>query len=81
MNYLLSKDVWDETNPFPFLRISYLSAKVDWDSRKIDWDLWCEYCNENKMHDFIPKYNGEIDYERAMEGANKNVINDFINWL
>ncbi len=80
LTLLASKEIYDATNPLPCVRIAFLSDFTD-GNLLIDWDKWVDYCDAYKQEDYIEKYKGVIDYERTLEGANKWVLLDFINWL
>ena len=80
LTLLASKEIWDKSNPLPCVRIAFLSDFSD-GAVCFDWEKWVDYCDAHKRQDYIEKYKGVIDYERTLEGANKWVISDFINWL
>ena len=80
LTLIASKEIYDATNPLPCVRIAFLSDFSD-GAVRFDWEKWVDYCDAHKHHDYIEKYKGVIDYERTLEGANKWVISDFINWL
>ena len=80
LTLMASKEIYDATNPLPCVRIAFLSDFSD-GAVYFDWEKWIDYCDAHKRHDYIEKYKGVIDYERTLEGANKWVISEFINWL
>ena len=80
LTLLASKEIWDESNPLPCVRIAFLSDFTD-GNLLVDWEKWIDFCNDMKGSDYIVLDNGVIDYERTLEGANKWVLLDFINWL
>ena len=89
LQLLASKEIWDETNPLPCVRISFLSDFSD-GNLLVDWEKWVDFCNEQwneklyaewlQLND--PKFESDgVNYERTLECANKWVLLDFINWL
>lgn len=82
LQLLASKEIWDETNPLPCVRISFLSDFSD-GAPLIDWEKWVDYVDtEYNTGQRWMEYSGQyIDYERSLEGANKYVLLDFIEWL
>lgn len=82
MNYLASKDIWDESNPLPCVRIAFLNEACD-GTLYVDWEKWCEYLQEQRAlkQDFVQCFGDQIDYETTLLGADNNTIQHFINWL
>jgi hypothetical protein len=79
LTLLASKEIYDGTNE-PYVRIAFLSEFAD-GYLEVDWEKWVDYCDENNLSDYIQKHEGMIDYERTLEGANKWVLFEFMNWL
>jgi hypothetical protein len=79
LTLLASKEIYDGTNE-PYVRIAFLSDFTD-GYLEVDWEKWVDYCDEHKLYDYIQKHEGMIDYERTLEGANKWVLVEFMNWL
>ena len=88
LKLLASKEIYDRTNQ-PYVRIAFLSEFAD-GYLEVDWKKWVDYCYEHKPYDYIQKHEGMIDYEqiegmidyeRTLEGANKWVLFEFMNWL
>jgi|LakMenEpi03Aug12_release.lakeMendotaPanAssembly.Ray.scaffolds.fasta_scaffold2284582_2 hypothetical protein len=75
-----SKEIWDETNPLPCVRIAFLSDFTD-GNLLIDWEKWIDYCQTYYKEEWVQKPNTVIDYEGTLEGANKWILLNFINWL
>ena len=81
LTLLASKEIWDESNPLPCVRIAFLSDFSD-GAVCFDWEKWVDYCDAHKQYYYIIKDNeGVIDYERTLEGDNKWVLFDFMRWL
>jgi hypothetical protein len=79
LTLLASKQIYDGTNE-PHVRIAFLSDFTD-GYLEVVWEKWVDYCDEHKPYDYIQKHEGMIDYERTLEGANKWVLVEFMNWL
>ena len=75
-----SKEIWDETNPLPCVRIAFLSDFTD-GNLLIDWEKWIDFVNHNSLKNWEQTFEGDTDYERSLEGANKWILLNFINWL
>ena len=80
LTLLASKEIWDETNPLPCVRISFLSDFTD-GNLLVDWEQWVDFCDEKYSEDWVQTLYGKVEYERTLKGVNKQVLLDFIEWL